>query len=102
MGGHEQGRQGRPEYRCRLVAKETKKGKPEDLFAATPPLEAKKVLLSLLASLPGSCLDFADVVKAYFRAKARRRAHVDMPKEDHQDGMVGGSRRRCAGRDTPN
>ena len=34
----------RPEYRCRLVAKEIKKDKREDLFAATPPVEAKKML----------------------------------------------------------
>ncbi len=35
-----------PEYRSRLVAKESKHGKREDLFAATPPLEAKKLLFS--------------------------------------------------------
>ena len=45
----------------------------EDLFAATPPLEAKKFLFSLWASMPGMCLDFIDVVRAYFHAKARRR-----------------------------
>ena len=30
-----------PEYRSRLVAKEINKGRRDDLFAATPPLEAK-------------------------------------------------------------
>ena len=35
------------EYRSRLVAKEIKRDKREDLFAATPPLEAKKALFSL-------------------------------------------------------
>ena len=30
-----------PDYRSRLVAKEIKRDKREDLFAATPPLEAK-------------------------------------------------------------
>ena len=35
-----------PEYRSRLVAQEIKMDKREDLFAATPPLEAKKMLLS--------------------------------------------------------
>ena len=34
------------EYRSRLVAKEIKLDKRNDLFAATPPLEAKKMLLS--------------------------------------------------------
>ena len=35
------------EYRSRLVAMEIKRDKREDLFAATPPLEAKKVLMSM-------------------------------------------------------
>ena len=33
-----------PDYRSRLVAKEIKRDKREDLFAATPPLEANKML----------------------------------------------------------
>ncbi len=36
-----------PEYRSRLVAMEFNTGKREDLFAATPPLEAKTLLFSL-------------------------------------------------------
>ena len=36
-----------PEYRSRLVAKEIKKERNDDLFAATPPLEAKKMLMSM-------------------------------------------------------
>ena len=36
-----------PEYRPRLVAKDIKKDNREDLFAATPPLEALKILLSM-------------------------------------------------------
>ena len=36
-----------PLYRCRLVAKETKRDKRDDLFAATPPHEAKIMLFSL-------------------------------------------------------
>ena len=35
------------EYRSRLVAKEIKMDKRCDLFAATPPLEAKKMLYSM-------------------------------------------------------
>ena len=31
-----------PEYRSRLVAMEIKRKHDEDIFAATPPLEAKK------------------------------------------------------------
>ena len=41
----------KPEIRCRIVAKDLKKGnKREDLFAATPPLEAKKALMSMAAT----------------------------------------------------
>ena len=36
-----------PDYRSRLVAKDFKKDRRMDLFAATPPLEALKMLLSL-------------------------------------------------------
>jgi len=36
-----------PKYRSRLVAMEFKCDKREDLFAATPPVEAKKLLLAL-------------------------------------------------------
>ena len=36
-----------PEYRSRLVAKDFKLDKRNDLFAATPPLEALKILISL-------------------------------------------------------
>ena len=36
-----------PNYRSRIVAKEFNVGKREDLFAATPPLEAKKMLFSM-------------------------------------------------------
>ncbi len=46
------------EYRCRLVAKEVKKDKWEDLFAANPPLEAKKVLFSFLRELARVTLGF--------------------------------------------
>jgi hypothetical protein len=88
----------KPEHRCRLVAEEIKKDKREDLFAATPPLEANMVLFSLFASMPEMCLDFADAVQAYFHAKARRDAHVDLPKEDHQEETHSNLRGRCTAR----
>ena len=40
------GDQQRPKYRSRLVAKEFNTGAAEGLFAATPPLEALRLLLS--------------------------------------------------------
>ena len=39
-----------PNYRSRLVAKEIRRGPSEDMFAATPPLEAKKCLFPLVMS----------------------------------------------------
>ncbi len=69
-----------------MVAKEIKKDKRGNLFAATPPLEAKKMLFSLWASTPGTCLDFSDVVRAHSHAKARRRVYVELSKEDLEDG----------------
>ena len=36
-----------PDYRSRLVAKEIKRDTRDDLFAATPPLEALNILMSL-------------------------------------------------------
>jgi len=74
------------EIRCRLVAMEINTGKREDLFSATPPLEAKKVLFSGAVTegigfvagkeKGGMKLDFIDVRRAYFHAKARREVYV--------------------------
>ncbi len=78
-----------PEYFCTLVAKNIKKDKREDLSEAPPPLEAKALLFSFWASVPGMRLDFGDVVRAYFHARARRRAHVELSKEDFEEGRHG-------------
>ena len=78
---------------------EIKRDKREDLFAATLPLEAKKVLMSMgviekigyMAGKrqQGMCLDFIDVSRAFFHADAIRRVHVQLPKEDAQEGRCG-------------
>ncbi len=69
----------RPGYPSRLVAKEIEHDKREDLFAATRPLEAKKLLFTLRASTDGMCSDLLDVVRAYLHAKARRKMYVELP-----------------------
>ena len=84
------------EYRSRLVAQEIKRDNREDLFAATPHLEAKKLLFSLAITEgigyergkreEGMKLDFIDVRKAYFHADARREVYVELPKEDCAKG----------------
>jgi hypothetical protein len=88
-----------PEYRSRLVAKEIKVDKRWDLFAATPPLEAKKMLFSMAVTegigyekgnkSKGMKLDFIDVRRAYFHADAIREVYVELIDEDWEEGMCG-------------
>jgi hypothetical protein len=88
-----------PNYRSRLVAKEIRRGPNEDMFAATPPLEAKKCLFSYVMSqyARGRCrkgsdklkLLFVDVSRAYFYAPSRRPVYVNLPEEDYEPGMCG-------------
>ena len=37
----------------------------------------------------GKKLDFIDVRRAYFQAKARRSVYVKLPEEDYEEGKVG-------------
>ncbi len=83
-----------PEYTARLVAKEIKMDTRLDLFAATPPLKAKKFLFSLAVSkrsLTGQPykLCFIDIKRAYFHARCIKDVYVDLPSQDHQEGMCG-------------
>ena len=81
-----------PEYRSRLVAQEIKRDKRLDLFAGMPPLEAKRVLFSLMMSSDeqeGVVLDFIDVKRAYLQAGAIRDVYVQLPEEDREQGMCG-------------
>ena len=85
-----------PELRSRLVAKDYNTGKRPDLFAATPPLEALKLLISLwmtegigYGNFEPYVMDFIDIRRAYFHAYATREVYVELPMEDHQDGICG-------------
>ena len=74
------------EYRSRLVAKQIKRDKREDLFAATPPLEAKTNLFSMAVAEgighqsghpeEGMKIDFMDISRAYSQADAIRDMYV--------------------------
>jgi hypothetical protein len=88
------------EYRSRLVAQELKsKSILEDMFAATPPLEVKKMLFSMAVTegigfnkrdrKGGLKLEFIDVRRAYFHSPARRKVYVKLPEEDAEEGMCG-------------
>ena len=88
------GDEAEPEYRSRLVAKEIKKSTDEDIFAATPPLEAKKVLFSMAVTGSKKAVNplkllFLDVKRAYFYAKVRRPVFVQLPDEDYLEGHCG-------------
>ena len=87
-----------PEYRSRLVAKEIKKYADLDLFAATPPWEAEKLLFSMAVTRgigwscskeKGHMIAFIDVRRAYFHARSRRTVYVQLPAEDFKEGHCG-------------
>ena len=79
-----------------MVAKEIKKDKREDLFAATPPLEALKVLLSLAMiegigyergrEEDGVKLEFIDIKRAYLQAEVKREIYVELPGKAQEEG----------------
>ena len=76
-----------PVYRSRLVAKEFRAGAQEGVFAATPPLEAVRLLLSDAATLPDhdqqsdKVVMINDVARAFFEAPVRRMVCVELPPE---------------------
>ena len=68
-----------PNYRARLVGREVRTDKRLDLFAATPPLESLRMILSIHAqhqngyhAMENFIVMSDDVKRAYFHAKARR------------------------------
>ena len=82
----------KPNCRSRLVGREFNVGKDDTLYAATPPLEALRFVLSFAAtrSEPGSttrrCVMINDVRRAYFYAKAKRDIYIEVPTEDPESG----------------
>ena len=86
-----------PDYRSRWVGREFKGNDKNrgDLFAATPPLEAKRSLIALASCQRGvprnkvKKLGFIDIRKAYFHAKAKRLMYVVLPEEFCEPGEFG-------------
>ena len=88
-----------PNIRSRFVAREIAYDKDSAMFAATPPLEANKLLYSLAVTEGvgyfegdqegGMCLMFVDIKRAFFNANARRAVYVVLPPEDSKEGMCG-------------
>ena len=81
-----------PNYRSRLVAREFNTSDKPEWYAATPPGETLRIMLSKLASDRKSKLMYADVSRAYFYAPAVRAVYVQLPAEDRcpgDEGLVG-------------
>ena len=81
-------------YRSRMVGKEFNDSVVDGLFAATPPLEALRLLLSWAATVPGhpsvngyteqgsdKSILIADVSRAFYEAPAKRDLCVELPEE---------------------
>ena len=88
-----------PDIRARLVACEINTYATDEFYAATPPLEANKMLYSEYASQgkAGSRLQLAcvDVKKAYFNGTPRRRLFVRFPQEAGQAEEYSGRLLNC-------
>ena len=71
-----------PPVRARAVVCEVKAFAPHaSEFAATPPLEALRVLISLAATDSSLHLDFVDVRKAHLNGAIKRRVVIRLPRE---------------------
>ena len=82
-----------PNYRARLVGREIKRSQRLDLFAATPPLESLKLIISICASnqfhedpAHRFVVMANDVKRAYFYAPATRPVYITIPDEDYEEG----------------
>ena len=84
-------------YRSRLVGRETKRDRRQDLFPLTPPLEVLKLLIAYSAKNQrtdkSKRIGVIDVSRAYFFAKCKRALKIQIPDEDSEPGDEGESRR---------
>ena len=105
------GDQARPVIRCRWCAKEFNTYKTAEFFAATPPLEALRLMASHCASgrpqsrhrgRGGRKMLVIDARKAHLHAMADRLVYVDLPPEQQVPGMCARLNRCLYGtRDAP-
>ena len=72
------------------MGREIKRDKRGDLFAATPPLESLRLIISRCASKQFSRdpeanyrIMYNDVKRAYFHAPTRRPIYIQIPDEVH-------------------
>ncbi len=77
----------KPQIRSRFVVKEIATYKSDDFFAATPPLEALRLLLSMAASSGHNIkVEVLDARKAHLHAFAKRTVFVQLPPEVGEPG----------------
>ena len=78
-----------PLIRSRVVAKEFNDGVNPDLFAAAPPIEALRYLMSKVATRGGEkkYLMINDVSRAFFNVEVTRELYVQLPPEDILPGV---------------
>ena len=89
----------RVELRARLVAMELKSQQVragisrDDVFSATPPLEAVRLLLSMMMTekkvVKRYKMMFIDISRAHFHSPARRRLYVELAPERARPGWCG-------------
>ena len=89
----------RVELRARLVAMELKSQQVragisrDDVFSATPPLEAVRLLLSMMMTEKKVAkrykMMFIDISRAHFHSPARRRLYVELAPERARPGWCG-------------
>ena len=74
-----------------MAAKEFNTGAGPEFYAATPPSECLRLMLSLLACRRprGIRILYADISRAYFYPKAIRPLYVKLPEEDVEPGEEG-------------
>ena len=78
-------------YRSRFVGKEFNTSKNHELFAATPPLEALRMLVSDLCTVTRQSdrsrrMMVCDVSRAFFYAPIETLIYVELPEEDREPG----------------
>ena len=84
------GDESKPDYRARLVGRETKIDDRLDLFVATPPFESLRMILFICThdqhdDGPYRILS-SDIKRSYFFAKAKRPIFMEIPIEDIEPG----------------
>ena len=86
-------------YRSRLVGREFNVGRDDALYAATPPLEALRVVISHAATHTQKgnrrSVMVNDVRRAYFYAKIQRDVYIELPQEDEMHGKMLGKPKLC-------